>query len=287
VLSRASARVFSSGRVPGVMVAPELLEIVERQGASPDKGRAFFLDLAARQVAIARGLGFRGAYLGGHLAADDYRAILDAADGYEHDWAQLAREIQYDLAGEWYLYERDADTGLASAELNRSYARSLRRRRRGRGAPLRYRVSRRVHDLVFEEGAPLSRPATRLYERVEAAPRPVGRVLHLAEQAAKVPMFECRDCGDCSLPDIAYLCPESQCAKNQRNGPCGGTREDSRCEVGEKTCIWALAYDRLKAYGEEQEMLDGPPVIKDNALAHTSAWANTFLGRDHHAKRPC
>jgi hypothetical protein len=28
-------------------------------------------------------------------------------------------------------------------------------------------------------------------------------------------------------------------------------------------------------------------VIKDNALAHTSAWANTFLGRDHHAKRGC
>ena len=42
--------------------------------------------------------------------------------------------------------------------------------------------------------------------------------------------FQCKDCGDCSLPDIAFLCPESQCAKNQRNGPCGGTRE-GRCEV--------------------------------------------------------
>jgi hypothetical protein len=28
-------------------------------------------------------------------------------------------------------------------------------------------------------------------------------------------------------------------------------------------------------------MLDGPVVVKDNALAGTSAWANTFLGRDH------
>jgi methylenetetrahydrofolate reductase (NADPH) len=119
---------------------------------------------------------------------------------------------------------------------------------------------------------------------VDGAPKIVGRALHMAEQASKVPMFGCRDCGDCSLPDIAYLCPESQCAKNQRNGPCGGTREDSLCEVGEKTCIWALAYDRLKAYGEEDAMLAGPAVIKDNALAHTSAWANTFLGRDHHAK---
>ena len=45
-----------------------------------------------------------------------------------------------------------------------------------------------------------------------------------------MPLFGCRDCGDCSLPDIAYVCPESQCAKNQRNGPCGGTR-DGLCEV--------------------------------------------------------
>ena len=28
-------------------------------------------------------------------------------------------------------------------------------------------------------------------------------------------------------------------------------------------------------------MLDGPVVVKDNALTGTSAWANTFLGRDH------
>ena len=30
-------------------------------------------------------------------------------------------------------------------------------------------------------------------------------------------------------------------------------------------------------------MLEGPVVVKDNALARTSAWANTFLGRDHQA----
>ena len=28
-------------------------------------------------------------------------------------------------------------------------------------------------------------------------------------------------------------------------------------------------------------MLGGPVIFKDNALAQTSAWANTFLGRDH------
>jgi len=96
-------------------------------------------------------------------------------------------------------------------------------------------------------------------------------------------MFKCRDCGDCSLPDIAYVCPESICAKNQRNGPCGGTR-DGLCEVYDTECIWSQAYERLKAYGEEEGMLSNPVVVKDNALARTSAWANDLLGRDHHAK---
>ena len=72
--------------------------------------------------------------------------------------------------------------------------------------------------------------------------------------------------------------------KNQRNGPCGGTRQ-GLCEVGEKECIWARAYERLKSVGEETKMLDRPVVFRDGALAGTSAWANTFLERDHYAKK--
>jgi hypothetical protein len=100
------------------------------------------------------------------------------------------------------------------------------------------------------------------------------------EQAIKIPLFDCRDCGDCSLPDIAYLCPESHCAKNQRNGPCGGSQL-GRCEVPDRPCIWSSAYDRLKPYGEEEAILRRPVVVTDNALRRTSAWANTYLGRDH------
>ena len=133
---------------------------------------------------------------------------------------------------------------------------------------------------AFEPDAPLFPAGRAFYRAVEQAPRPSGRRRTRLEQAAKVPLFGCRDCGDCSLPEIAYVCPESQCAKNQRNGPCGGTRE-GLCEVYDTECIWSQAYERLKAYGEEESMLDGPVVVKDNALHGTSAWANTFLGRDH------
>ena len=284
LLSRGAARAFHAGRIPGVVVTDDLLELAERHGASADNGRSFFIDLAAKQLAVARGLGFDGAYLGGHTTADTFFEILDRSRAYAgSDWRELSRELRFGRGGEFYLFEPDRESGLSSDELNPDYVKSKRKHRTDLRVPLAYRLSRRVHQTVFDPGGPLHDAARSLYEKIDAAPRPVGRAAHALEQAAKVPMFKCRDCGDCSLPDIAYVCPESICAKNQRNGPCGGTR-DGLCEVYDTECIWSEAYERLKAYGEEEDMLTNPVVIKDNALAHTSAWANTLLGRDHHAK---
>jgi len=282
VLSATAARAFHRGAIPGVIVTDELLELVERQAASPDGGRAFFVDLAARHVAVARGLGFAGVYLGGHVPAATFDEILDAADRYAgDDWVALAREIQFPLDREFYFFERDPDTGLASDRVSSSYLEAKRRRRTDLRVPVTYRISRKLHEVAFAEDAPLHPTGQAVYRAIERAPSPIAKAAHALEQAAKVPLFGCKDCGDCSLPEIAYVCPESMCAKNQRNGPCGGTR-DGLCEVYDTECIWSQAYERLKAYGEEDEMLDGPVVVKDNALAGTSAWANAFLGRDHH-----
>jgi methylenetetrahydrofolate reductase (NADPH) len=284
LLSRPAARTFHRGRIPGVVVSDELLALVERYAAGEDNGRAFFVDLAAKHVAVARGLGFAGVYLGGHMPAAAFGEIVDRAATYGGDaWRELGREISFGVEGEFHLFEPDPETGLSSDRLSPEYVESKRRRRTELRVPLGYRFSRRMHGAVFAPEAPLHPAGRALYRAVERAPRPVGKALHVLEQAAKVPLFHCRDCGDCSLPDVAYVCPESQCAKNQRNGPCGGTR-DGLCEVYDSECIWSQAYERLKAYGEEESLLDGPVVIKDNALAGTSAWANTFLGRDHDAR---
>jgi methylenetetrahydrofolate reductase (NADPH) len=190
------------------------------------------------------------------------------------------------VPGEFHLFEADPETGLSSDQVNREYLQSRQARRTDLPVPASYRVSRLVHGAVFGPGAPLRPAARRLFEAVESGSPPLRKGAHAVEQAAKRPLFSCRDCGDCSLPEVAYVCPESMCAKNQRNGPCGGTR-DGLCEVYDTECIWSQAYERLKAYGEEQEMLDGPVVIRDNALAGTSAWANALLGRDHtHSDTP-
>jgi methylenetetrahydrofolate reductase (NADH) len=285
VLSPGVARAFHAGRVPGCVVTDDLLALVERRAASPDRGRAFFLELAAKQLVVARGLGYRGVYLSGHRDAGEIGRILEHAEAFgQDDWRGLVGDVSFPIPGAFQLFGSDG-AGLNTDEPSRAYRASLepgtRRRARRRVAAF-YKANRRLHERVFEPGTPAFETMARVYRGIERAH--VARPLHVLEQAVKVPLFDCRDCGDCSLPDAAYLCPESQCAKNQRNGPCGGSH-DGRCEVPGKPCIWAEAYRRLKPYGEEGSMLDRPPVIQDSALRRTSAWSNTFLRRDHFARR--
>ena len=140
-----------------------------------------------------------------------------------------------------------------------------------------------MHDHMFSPDTLLNSIGTHACEKA-IDPMQGPKPMRLLEHVSKAALFRCKDCGDCSLPEIAFLCPESQCAKNQRNGPCGGTR-DGRCEVdGYGDCIWLRAYERLKHDGREQHLLDHTPVVQDQSLRGTSSWANTWLGRDHLAR---
>jgi methylenetetrahydrofolate reductase (NADPH) len=93
-------------------------------------------------------------------------------------------------------------------------------------------------------------------------------------------------CGDCTLPEHAYLCPQSQCAKYLLNGPCGGSYE-GWCEVHyqKRQCLYVRAHDRLKAYGEQEDLLKETLPPRDWALDETSSWINYYLGKDHAGKK--
>lgn len=271
ILSRGVARVFHRDGVPGIRLSDELLAWVEQQAAAQDKGRAAFLELAAKQIAVVRGLGYAGAYLAGQRDSAEIDTVLRLADGFAADWQALLPDVHWPEPRPYRLFEPGALPQLASERP----APPTKTRR----VPLFYRFNRFVHDVAFDPSSRGFGVARGFYERIEKTP--LLWPAHVLEQAVKVPMFDCKDCGDCSLPDIAYQCPEGQCAKNQRNGPCGGTI-DGECEVPGRRCVWTEAYDRLRPYGEAATMLEREPVLQENALRGTSAWANTYLGRDHY-----
>jgi methylenetetrahydrofolate reductase (NADPH) len=272
LLTARAARMFHEGRIPGIVVTRPLLEECERWAASTDRGRAYFQELAAKQVAVFRGLGYRGAYLGGIHDLAAVERILEIERGYApDDWRTFAQEIAWSREGEFFLYPADGEEGTGPWP-----ARPAR-------ADVMYAVSKRVHRAMFTPGHLLSRWGAALCRGARdpgQGPAPLRGI----ERLSKTILYRCRDCGDCSLPDVAFLCPESQCAKNQRNGPCGGTRE-GRCEVeGIGECIWLRAYERLKHDGAEQSLLAHAPVVQNQGLRGTSSWANNWLGLDHAAR---
>ena len=276
VLGARVAQVFHEGRIPGVVVSKELNDLCQKHGTSPDKGKGFFLELAAKQVAIYRGLGYRGAYLGGvhDIAAVEKVLALEQTFSPD-DWKQFAREISFSRPGEYFFYARDEATGLADPS-RRAVLPEVKSHHTG----LSYELSKLAHSAMFTPGGAISRLGNKVCSSAKD-PMQGPRLMRLVEHASKVALFSCRDCGDCSLPEIAYLCPESQCAKNQRNGPCGGTR-DGRCEVdGFGDCIWLRAYERLKSDYTADQLLAHTPVVQDQSLRGTASWANNLLARDH------
>ena len=106
VLNAPAARFFGRWGIPGVAVNSELVDTANKAAKSKDRGRAFFNELAAKQIAVLRGTGYRGVYLSGRLTFERIGRILDIADEIKGDaWKDAAAEIGYSQPGEFYLFE--------------------------------------------------------------------------------------------------------------------------------------------------------------------------------------
>ena len=98
------------------------------------------------------------------------------------------------------------------------------------------------------------------------------RLLESVERIVKGPLFGCRMCGNCLLQETAFICP-MECPKGLRNGPCGGSTEES-CYVDEtRPCIWYKIYDRSFKMGREEKLLEVLPPLDWNKVG-TETWAD-------------
>ena len=283
VLNKGVAKVFHDERIAGCVVSPALLQAINKAAESPDKGKAFFLEFAAKQWAIAKGLGFRGAYIGGTHKLEDVQKIKDTVSTFSpDDWKLFYNEVSYPAKDEFYLYKTDA-SNQPTGEYVDAFVQSKQAINRCCKivfceAPI-YRLSQVVHLLLFTKASPFYHLMKGLYKLIDGK-KIFEKCLHALEHTSKVVLYGCQDCGDCSLPEIAYLCPEDKCSKGQRNGPCGGTHGGT-CEVLDRPCIWLKAYNRLKPHGKERVPYEQPIVFVDARLEHTSGWQNFYLNRDH------
>ncbi len=281
VLTYPAARLMKENRLPGCVVTEGLLAELERERSLPDKGVEARLLRAAKMYALLKGMGFSGVHIGGHpLTYEHVEAIIEKGEELSPSWETLVPEFHHPLPGGFYYFAGDPGSGL-----NRSLPAEPENRAFDLPVSSRalYRFSRFCHNLFFEPGKRGFALMRRLAFRVKGSP--LEKPLHKVEYLAKTLLYGCRDCGDCGLVDVAFLCPMSQCPKQQRNGPCGGSCQ-GWCEVypGRQKCIYVTAHALLKSDGRERLVtVSTPPCNWD--LDSSSAWLNYFLGKDHTAKR--
>jgi methylenetetrahydrofolate reductase (NADPH) len=258
VLSGKAAERMSKGEPPGCWVAPELLEKIRAEIQVPDAGLAARLERAARMVAILRGLGYAGAYLGGDHQADRVRWIIKRSEALAPRWEEFAEELNFAPKNGFYFFDSP------------------------KASPKKRSVVPRLLDTLGElfpvnKQGNLRNILVNLFRWVDKKPA-ISRGVERFEFAIKSPLFGCQTCGNCVLGQMEYVCPQT-CPKNMRNGPCGGTKS-GQCEVVDRPCIWTAVFERAKSAGrlEDLKVYIPPPT---RALKGTSSWVNFFLGRDN------
>ncbi len=270
------ARLMNQGQIPGVELPSALFEKLGEDFQVGSPGRQRILAWAGRLLCVLEGLGFAGAHIGGPgLSFAEFDLILAEHQAGRGRWREFLPEFSCWPRESFFFFREDPRTGLNLEE----------------PAPLApphhsllYRSSRWFHDRAFVEGGAFCAPLARLCRRLDQGAG--GVWLDRFEHLVKFLLYRCRNCGDCTLAELAFLCPQSGCAKNILNGACGGSRQ-GWCEVypGRKQCFYVRVYERLKGAGLLRTLPEGFVPPRDWGLNETSSWLNFFLHRDHHNRR--
>jgi len=266
VLTPGAARAMNRGAVPGAVVSNTLLREIETEWKDPEHGRRRAVERAARLGSILKGLGYRGMHLGGiHRDFDIAGRILDRFGDIASDWEHFLPEFDYPQKNGFYVFAKGSGPGTGLPGFQHRHHLAL-------SEKLRYHTLKAIHDRFFSFDAAGSDLYHRLSQWADSLPA-ARNTIHFLESSAKKITLRCKNCGDCGIQHVAFLCPESQCPKHIRNG---------RCEVyPERFCVWVRAYHRLAYSGDVDEMVTGcvPPRMWE--LNGTPSWLNFHLKRDH------
>jgi methylenetetrahydrofolate reductase (NADPH) len=263
-----------AGRIPGCVLPEGLYRQMHREAQGGDRGKRARLLRAAKLLAVLKGLGYAGAHIGGPgISFADLDFMLTRMDSMAADWQGLAGELSCWPEDSFWHYKKDAATGLNRPEPHPAAGR--------RPRTLSHYLARGFHAAAFDPRGVLYDPMRRLCRAVAGSRLEAG--FARGEHLIKYLLFRCRNCGDCTLAELAFLCPQAGCAKFLLNGPCGGSR-DGWCEVypGRRRCLYVKMFERLEDPEWHQKTGLVPP--RDWSLDQTSSWLNYFLERDHAAK---
>ncbi|MBU0673710.1 MAG: methylenetetrahydrofolate reductase C-terminal domain-containing protein [Proteobacteria bacterium] len=267
------AQLMIDGTIPGIIIPPILRDQWLMELKKPDRGRRDALSRGAGLLAILKGLGYAGAHIGGPgIKFEELDFILTEAERMSTQWQERLTDFKSWPDDAFFYYEKDPDSELNTPQPSP---------RTSGSAMKSFQFADWFHRVFFSPKGTLYNPTRRvaLYLDDSSWANTVATLEHLI----KLPLFGCRNCGDCTLAELGYRCPQQGCAKYLLNGPCGGSR-DGWCEVypGKKKCFYLTVYDQFVRTGKGTEITKGFIPPRDWSLNKTSSWLNFFANRDHH-----
>ncbi len=264
------AEMMHQGQVPGIAFSDSLLRMMQQEAKNQDKGDEASLLRGAKMVAVLQRMGYSGVHLGGNnLSFDKVVFLLDQTEFFikNADSQEMGKEVDFPFPLTWYMPPQSTQPSGPH-----------------QSSSLLFWVNQQIHDVIFQPSGfffPLSKRISLAADRH----RRTRLLFTWCEQLLKIILFRCRSCGDCTLAEANYLCPQSGCPKKMINGPCGGSLHGF-CEVypQERLCFWVRVY--LQNPSCHLRRVFCPPLPPKNwALQGCSSWINYFAGRDHHKKK--
>ena len=276
VLSAFVAGLMNKNKVPGCIVSDGMVKALNEEKDKYGNSKEMSLLRAAKLYAVLKGLKYDGVNISGHgIKYPELEYILEKGEELYANWQEHAMDLQsYNNYGFHYFQQTTFDQEpLTPVDTTETGERKF---------SVPYNIFKAIHFLYFAKKGPMFGLMKAMV--LAAHGTFFEKMLTGLEYWIKMRTNDCSKCGDCALSDLAYLCPMSQCPKQQRNGPCGGSY-NGWCEVypNVKKCIYVRAYSRLKSDGR-QSSLENKYIKPCNwDLYETSSWFSYFSGKDYNA----
>lgn len=279
LLGTVPARMMNQNKIPGCYVPKSLVKQIEKESKLPDKGKDAKIQRAAKLIAIMRGLGFRGAHIEGPaLTYDTVTRVIDESERSADNWKEYYSEFTFAPKRPYYIFS-EPKVLRTPEKVPEEQIVPVKTKAKRIFSPI-FWMTRLLHRFIFSPksvGYVLFKEFLRFIRKRSS----LLRMFDLFEKLSKQPLFDCMECGDCALFETFYVCPESQCPKGMRIGPCGGSKVNGRCEVfDDRMCIWHPIYQRAKNRGEVSSLRYRIPP-RDWQLYQTNSWINYFFQYDH------
>ena len=95
ILPYGAAKLMNANGIPGCVVTGKLVAELAEEAKAPDKGKSGRLLRAAKLYAIAKGMGYAGAHIGGHgITSEMVEFIITQGEELSKNWESSGRRIR-------------------------------------------------------------------------------------------------------------------------------------------------------------------------------------------------